>query len=103
MPAYFALDEGLRAFILAFIDEEAVPADENHLASRLSGSGQRVALKDIQMIVNFAIGCGYVEKLGSRLVFTRLARDKATIYKRSNAAVAKLPPAPHSGFIPTGA
>src|SRR5205814_9613068 len=88
MQSYIALDEGLKAFILTLVNEEVVPADENVLAARLQGVGQRINPKELRTIMDFATGCGYLEKMGSQLVFTKLGRDKAHTYRRDNGRVA---------------
>jgi hypothetical protein len=84
MNTYIALDQGLKAFILALINDEVIPADENVLVSKLQHSGKNFAPKDLHTIIDFATGCGYLEKLGSQLVFTKSGRDKANSYRREN-------------------
>ena|SRR5579862_406593 len=93
MQSYIALDEGLKAFILTLVNEEVVPADENVLAARLQVAGQRINPKELKTIMDFATGCGYVEKLGSQLAFTKLGRDKAHSYRRENGRMAASNPA----------
>lgn len=104
MPTYIALDEGLKAFIVALVNDEVVPADENVLAARLAGTGHTIDPKDVRAIMNFATSCGYLEKLGSQLVFTKLARDRANKYKtrREGLSGTNATTASESGFVPMG-
>jgi hypothetical protein len=79
------IDHELQRFLFALVEQETVPADELQLSARLAAFDCAIDRTQLRTIIAFALACRYLERAGSHLVFTHMARKRVDALRARQA------------------